>query len=559
MSIREKIAGWIAGKPKTGNSPRPAAVTDYDGRRSTRFAGQKFSSGLPNPAPTLLLDHEQIRQNVRTLSHQSLQLRALIRGDTDTVIGNGLNMSPEPKHRLLGLDPEAAKDWITNVKTRFELWAMSDRASRSGRYNFFQAQRLMRQSLYRDGELFVALSYHNDSALLSPLRFEILDPDQIRENGLTLTASGQALWPQNRDGITHNEDGEETRYKVWKKDRNGLPVMTEIPRVGRSGRLLMLHAITGQDYAGQLRGISPLAVCVQDLENILSFTLAQVDKAITQSNIAFTVESESDEDARDPLAGLASIGGLPGQGAAAGMFGNDPAPPPDAENVTGESLEPVYTPVPHTEVKTPGGIGIFSLKSKQKLKPFPATAPADAFDVFVDAYFSYIAASTGWSIETVLKKFNNNYSASRATLILTWRAAEQLRWELDYYVLGPIYEMWLAEEIAAGRVSAPGWSDPRLRAAWVSHRYNGLSQPNIDPTKTAAAAKEYLSMGATTFEDVAIEYNDSDAESNRVKLKQELAELREIGAMPWNGSAGSAPTVNNLRTLFPQQFDLWLW
>ena len=155
MSIRETLARWIMGNPKA--AAKPAAVTDCNGCRSTRFAGQKFAHGLPNPAPTLILDHEQIRQNVRTLSHQSLQLRSLIRSDTDTVIGQGLNLSPEPKHRILGLDPEAAKDWITDVKTRVERWAMRGRASRNGRYNFFEAQRLMRKSLYRDGELFVAL------------------------------------------------------------------------------------------------------------------------------------------------------------------------------------------------------------------------------------------------------------------------------------------------------------------------------------------------------------------------------------------------------------------
>jgi capsid protein len=375
-----------------------------------------------------------------------------MRSDTDTVIGQGLNLSPEPKHRILNLDPEAAKDWITDVKTRFELWAMSGRSSRNGRSNFFEAQRLMRKSFYRDGELFVALSYHNDPALISPLRFTILDPDQIRENGLTWTASGGAPWTQNRDGIIRNADGEETAYKVWKTDPNGITAMTEIHRTGRGGRVMMLHALTDQDYAGQLRGISPLAVCVQDLEHILDFTLSQVNKAIHQDNVTFTIESESDEAAQNPFTYLPPIGAPPGRGPAAGAFGNNPEPPPDAENVTEESVEPVYAPVSHTEINTPGSIGVYSLKGRQKLKPFPS----DAFNVFVDAYFSYIAASTGWSIETVIKKFSNNYSASHATLILTWRVAEQLRWELDYYILGPVYEMWLAEEIAAGRISAPG-------------------------------------------------------------------------------------------------------
>jgi capsid protein len=191
-------------------------------------------------------------------------------------------------------------------------------------------------------------------------------------------------------------------------------------------------------------------------------------------------------------------------------------------------------------VKHPGSVGVFSLPGKQKLKPFPDTSPAAAFNTFVDSYVAYIAAANRQSVETVLMRFNQNYSASRATLILVWRIAEQARWELDYYVLGPVYEMWLSEEIAAGRVSAPGWADPRLRAAWSSHRFHGTGMPNIDPEKTAKAAKEYLSMGATTLEDVAIEYNDSDAEANRIKLKEEIPDLREIGPMPWSGSTESA-------------------
>jgi len=512
----------------------PQAVSGADEFSRVRFYGQKFEGGLPYPTPTLALDSAGIRQQVRTLSHNSLQLRAILERDVDTVIAQGLNLSPEPKHKLLGLSPEEAKEWISDVKTRFELWAMSQKSNRSARYNFFQAQRLMRKSLFRDGELFVALSYHNDTSLLSPLRFEILDPDQIRESGYTWTANGSNVNPlTNKEGIIRNSDGEETAYKVWTKDGFGTPREQIIPCVGRSGRVMMLHAMTNNDYAGQLRGISLFATCVQDLEHILDFTLAHVNKAINQSNVAFTVESETDEPAANPLITLPSMKPQLGFGNAAKQFGADPEPAPEAQNVTKESVQPIYTEIEHGNFSKPGSYGVFSLPGKQKLKGFSDTTNAQAFNVFVDAYVAYVAASLGESVETVLMRFNSNYSASRATLILTWRIAVQRRWELDYYVLSPIYEMWLAEEIAAGRVNAPGWADPRLKAAWTSHRFNGLSMPNIDPVKTANAAKEYLSMGASTLEDTAIEYNDSDAESNRIKLKQELEELREVGAMPW--------------------------
>ena len=522
------------------NETPKKTITDINGLRSTRFSGQKFIGGLPNRAPTLNIDHSEIRQNVRTLSHTSLQMRALIERDIDTVIAQGLNLSPEPKYKILNIPPEKIKDWGSDVKTRFELWAIDRRSSRNGMYNLFQAQRLMQKSLDRDGELFIMLSYHNDPSLISPLRITILDPDQIRDDAYTWTGNGSTLkYLNNDEGITRNADGEETSYKVWTRDNNCIETKTVIPRVGRSGRIMMLHAIAGQDYAGQLRGISPLAICVQDLENILDFTMAQVQKAINQSNIAFTTESESDEPAIDPLANV-----QPGFGPAAVAFGNTPSPPVGAGNVTEESLEPVYTTVQHTTVTRPGSIGVFSLPGKQKLKPFPDTSPSSAFNVFVDSYFAYIAAATGRSVEQILMRFSSNYSASRATLILTWRIAEQRRWELDYFILSPIYEMWLSEEIAAGRISAPGWLDPRFKAAWIAHRFNGLSMPNIDPTVTAKAAKDYLSMGATTLEDVAIEYNDSDAESNRVKLRQEIDELRGIGPMPWENKSGDAPNNN---------------
>jgi capsid protein len=481
-----------------------------------------------------MLDHTEIRRQVRVLYHNSLQLQALVERGVDTVIAQGLNLSPEVKHQILGLDPEAAEKWGSEIKTRFELWAMSQRSSRSGKYNFFQAQRLMEKCIRRDGELFVALSYHNDPSLLSPLRFEILDPDQIKENGYTWTATGAGLNSQNREGIIRNADGEETAYKVWTKDAQGIDKMTEVPRVGRGGRIMMLHALTGVDYAGQLRGISPFAVCAQDLENILNYTLAQVEKAKNQSNIVFTVESDTEDAPNDPFKNLSDAGAGPQLKKTVEQYGAAPAPDPNAQHVTEEPLESRCDDIPHTNVKRPGSWIVVHPKGKQRLKASPDTAPSANFDTFVKTIFSYVAAATGQSVETVLMLFNNNYSASRATLILTWRIAEQRRWEWDYYVGGPMYEMWLAEEIAAGRVSCPGWADPRLRAAWTAHRYNGLSMPNIDPQKTAGAAKEYLSMGATTLEDVSIEYNDSDAKSNRVKLKQELAELREIGPMPWN-------------------------
>jgi capsid protein len=303
----------------------------------------------------------------------------------------------------------------------------------------------------------------------------------------------------------------------------------------------MLHAITNQDYAGQLRGISPLSVCVQDIENILDYTLSQIEKAKNQSNIVFTVRNSGDKPSADPWAVLqkgASF--IPPSGV--GMEN----PAGGGEAGAGESASPEYTRVPRTEISRPGSVGVFSLPGKQELIPFTDSAPSAQFNTFVDSYFTYIAAACGHSVENVLMKFGQNYSASRAALELEHRIDTQRRWELDYYILGPIYEAWLAEEVAAGRVKAPGFADPRLRAAWINHTYSGSAMINLDPEKEARYQKEKIEIGSTSPRKAAQDLGDMDFEANVEQSREDLVKLRGIGPMPWNaGKAETAPSGEN--------------
>jgi len=171
------------------------------------------------------------------------------------------------------------------------------------------------------------------------------------------------------------------------------------------------------------------------------------------------------------------------------------------------------------------------LKEGESLEPFKDTAPAESYEKFVGAFLSHLSASVGMPLEVLLMKFSESYSASRASLILFWRVAEIWRKELIADFLHPVYESWLAGEIAAGRIQAPGWSDPRLRAAWLSSSWVGIPMPNIDPMKTAKADKTYVEIGAQTLDRVARNHNGSDGSMNRAKLAREYAELPSA---PWN-------------------------
>ncbi len=66
--------------------------------------------------------------------------------------------------------------------------------------------------------------------------------------------------------------------------------------------------------------------------------------------------------------------------------------------------------------------------------------------------------------DLLLKEFNASYSASRAALMEAWDTFRMYRnWFVDDFC-NPVYEMWLSEAVASGRVSAPGFfADPLVR------------------------------------------------------------------------------------------------
>ena len=129
-------------------------------------------------------------------------------------------------------------------------------------------------------------------------------------------------------------------------------------------------------------------------------------------------------------------------------------------------------------------------------------------------------------------KFGQNYSASRGALILFWGVVGIFREEMATDFLNEVYEAWLSEEIAAGRVNAAGFNDPVLKKAWLNCKWIGSPMPNIDPKRTADADKTYVEMGATNLDRVARNLNGSSGKANRQKL---VRQYEELPTAPWNG------------------------
>lgn len=489
---------------------------------SSQAAGGKYTGSMSYPGQGIFLDHWALRQNARTTMQDSPQGRATVDRKVDAISGTGIKLEPTPDITVLGITQEEASEWAKDVSARYHLFMSDKRQHRSEQMTGYQAQRFWAWSKERDNDAFMRLYYSSDRSLQNPLQFEFIDPDQIR--GSAYTSSQRYYNDCNRsDGIIRDERGRETAYKIWIKDERGQFKQVEIKRKGpKSGRIFMLHGFR-PEYAGQGRGYTKLAPVLQGFENFEDFSLAHINQAINQAVIAGWVVPSKDEDASQILEGMTS--------GSVGDFGDDVAEiveDCDTSLIDGEFS---CQRMPEATIGQPG-IFLQSLTKGADIKLAQPNSPGSSYDKFEAAFLSSLSAVSGMPREMVVMKFGNNFSANRATLLLAYRVIEIDRADNNAEMDNPIEEMWLAGEIAAGRISAPGWSDPRLKNAWLKSTWRGSGVPDIDPGKLAKAVRDRLETASTNVERESQLYSGIGAGDNIAINNKILADYEILPFTP---------------------------
>jgi len=93
----------------------------------------------------------------------------------------------------------------------------------------------------------------------------------------------------------------------------------------------------------------------------------------------------------------------------------------------------------------------------------------------------------------------------------------------------PIFEEWMSEAVAKGRISAPGFfSDPMIRKAYCGAEWNGPAQGLLNPVQEVEAAEKRVVNGFSTRDREAMEMNGSDFYRNAAQRKREEKLLREV-------------------------------
>lgn len=462
-----------------------------------------------SPRQDIDYNNKTLRQRSRLLYMSEPLATALINNPRNNVIGLGIHAKPRIDYEALGIQKEVAEKKQTAFEREWRLWAEDKRScDATGMNNFFALQQIAFTSWLLSGDVFALFkSYERTAERPYGLRVHLIEADRCSTEGNvsgTFGTTGIAKGSNNQvfDGVEVDDNGLVQAYYIstsYPSDntypkRQGMK-WTRVPVWGEKTRLPNIVHVMSAERPDQYRGVPFLSKVVEPLLQIRRYRESELMAAVIQSFFTvFVKEIDSGNiDFNEALGGE------------------------DEKSERDDEFE-----------MGPGNINY--LDKGQDVTFAQPTHPYSGFQSFCDTLITHIACGLGEPKEIILMQFQSSYSASRAALQEAWKTYKMFRkWFVDDFCQ-PIYERWLYEAVALGRVEAPRFfDDPAYRKAYSGVEWIGQSQGMIDPTKDVKAAKEAIDAGFTTAEAETVRLYGGDVYRNISQRGHEIELMKASG------------------------------
>lgn len=504
--------------PRGARQPQAKGYSEA-GASFVRRALKGFLPNSGSPREDIDWNNMTLRQRGRMLYMSSPVATSAINTNRTKVVGTGLTLKSSVNREVLGLSPEAAKEWQRRTEAEFRLWAdQKANCDATGTNNFSGMQQLAVLSWLQSGDVF-SLFQRASPTRWNPysLRIHLVEADRVR----TPTKYNMGVaWrmtdgenPENRnkifDGVEVDSSSKVVAYYVhntYPWETTGAPTtFARVEAVGqRTGLPNILH-IMASERPDQYRGVPYLAPVIEQLLQLRRYTEASLMAALVQSFFTAWIITNSDTT------------GIPINEVGAGDLAGIPSANPVENDL---SLSP-------NEYEMGPGM-VTHLAENEDIKFGNPNIPVAGFNDFVETFCRLTGAALGVPYEVLLKQFTRSYSASRASLLEAWEEFKMRRTWLVSDFCQPVYEVWLTEAVALGRILAPGFfQDPMVRAAWCGAQWIGPVQGSLDPQKEASAAIAQVSHGFKTHEQITREMGGGDWDANVDQLAGENRRLAQ--------------------------------
>lgn len=450
-----------------------------------------------------------LRQRTRDLycGGSNLATGAVKRLRTNAV-GTGLHLKSTINEEVLGISADEARELEEIIEREFAHWANSTNCDIERIDNFYQLQQLALLNALLSGDSFALMTTTKRIGSIYDLRIELVEADRIS------TPDNQTVNPLFCEGVEKNEAGEVVAYHISKF--HPLSFAERQPREWvrvkafgeKTGRRNVIH-VMNRERIGQVRGVPFLSPVIETIKQLGRYTEAEVLAAVI--NGLFTVFIEK-EGASDDMA-----------------FGEVVPEEMQVDREDENSIE-----------LAPGAV--IDLGEGEKANMVNPGRPNPNFDPFVMAVIKQIGAALEIPYEILIMAFSNNYSASRAAILEFFKVIKMYRAWFVADFCQPIYEEWLSEAVARGRIYAPGFfHDPIIKDTYCSAEWNGPSAGQLDPKKEVEAAELRVQSGFSTRERETTELTGTDFYKNVKQRKREEELLKEV-----KGNAGQEMQAANV-------------
>lgn len=486
--------------PKADEGPRQAA-SGYGayGASSTlnSMVGWLVNGGAAED--DIDLHGSLLRQRARDLYAGGGLARSGPAALTTSVVGWGIQPKPKIDGQLLGMTDAECDEWERNTLREFKLWAENPMCDAERSKDFYTMQQLAFRSELMSGDVFVLFGMKANARTPYQTVIRILEADRIStpdtngDSESTETDGGGRIV----DGVEINSEGEVIRYHIANRHpllENATQTLSwqAIDVFGKeTGSPNILHIMT-HERPEQRRGIPFCAAQIEQIKQLDRYITSELAANVVSSMLtAFIVSSEDD-----------------------GKAGMEDAVN-DEEKVTEDEYKIELAPG-----------AIYDLPPGKTVKEINPIRSNSAFESFISTLETIIGASMEIPKEVLTKKYESNYTAARGALLDFWRTVRVYRTAFNNSFNQPIYEQWLSEAVALGRIDAPGFfDDPAVRQAWCGCIWMGASMGHVDPLKEVNAAEKRIQLNISTEEQEASEYNGNDWNANVRQRRKEISAL----------------------------------
>lgn len=470
-----------------------------------RRALRGFNAKSGSTREDIDLNNQILRERARMLYMAAPIASSAIKTPRTNAIGMGLKMNPKIDREVLRLGAEEADFWEKKTKAEFALWAEDKSAcDAAGMNNFYGLQQLCFMSWLVSGDVFILKKQRKETKWHPySLRLQVIEADRCATPESTgVLHVTEAKWGKNtiHDGVEVNPDGMVVAYHFRNKHPYEITTedlkYTRVLAYGEKTGLPNVMHIMNAERPEQYRGVTYLAQIIEPLLQTRRYTESEITAAIVESFFTAFIKTKTDQD-EFPL------------------------------NEVGEVGEQQASYDPNEYEMGPGNV--VHLNPDEDVLFGDPKRPASGFGSFMKEMCVQMGAALEIPHDILMKEFNSSYSASRGALLEAWKAFRMYRqWFVDDFCR-PVYLCWMAEAVARGRISAPGFfSDPLIRNAWLGCEWIGPTQGQLDPVKEVTAEIMSVGAGFSTNADSSIRINGSDWNHNMDQLSREEEKRREV-------------------------------